>query len=152
MNSSEVVDIEMIQGSCQCKSIRYEVSTAPIDCCYCHCSVCRKLTGSSRGTYGTIARSKFTWLAGENLLQTYQQNKFLRRKFCSSCGSFMISLHDLDPSNIFISLGCLDSVDNINIDYQQFVDSKANWVSLDKSVKQHSDWPEWVLAKIDKDA
>ena len=85
------------------------------------------------------------------MLRSYQQNKSLARKFCSVCGSYVASLHDLDPSNIFLSLGCLELDDNIGIEYQQFVDSKANWLSLDLNVEQHANWPEWVLKKIEKD-
>lgn len=68
--------------------------------------------------------------------------------FCSICGSFLAGTHDLDSANIFISLGSLDSTADIEIQYQQFVCSRAEWVKLDKSIKFHDEWPEWVYEKI----
>ena len=68
--------------------------------------------------------------------------------FCSKCGSFLAGTHDLDPENIFISLGSLDSNADIEIQYQQFISSRAEWVNLDKNIKLHEEWPEWVYEKI----
>ena len=96
------------------------------------------------GSYGTIPKEYFRWVEGEELLTIYQQNKSLKRLFCSVCGSFIAGTHDLDPANIFLSLGCLDSEIDLEIQYQQFIDSKASWVSLDKSIKLHDQWPDWV--------
>jgi len=102
------------------------------------------------GTYGTISKECFDWVEGESLLSTYQQNRSLKRMFCSVCGSFIAGIHDLDPSNIFISLGSLDSQVVFEIEYQQFINSRANWVQLDRSIKAHNEWPEWVYEKVGK--
>lgn len=102
------------------------------------------------GTYGTIPKEDFSWVKGESLLSVYQQNKFLKRMFCSVCGSFIAGTHDLDPANVFISLGCLESGSDIKIEYQQFINSKAHWVQPDKSIKLHDEWPKWVYEKMGK--
>jgi len=102
------------------------------------------------GAYGTIPKENFSWTEGESVISTYQQNKNLKRMFCSICGSFIAGIHDLDPVNIFISLGSLDSEVNFEIEYQQFINSKANWVQLDASIKLHSEWPQWVYEKVGK--
>jgi len=102
------------------------------------------------GTYGTIPKSDFHWTKGVELLTSYNQNKSLKRIFCSACGSFIAGTHDLDSENIFLSLGCLESEIDLKIKYQQFVDSKASWISLDENIRQHSEWPEWVYEKVRK--
>lgn len=100
------------------------------------------------GTYGTVPKNLFRWVQGKDLISTYQQNENLKRMFCSQCGSFLAGTHDLDLNNIFISLGSLDSNADIEIQYQQFINSKAEWVKLDKNIKFHEEWPKWVYEKI----
>jgi hypothetical protein len=129
----------MNKGSCLCKSVTYEINSAPYDCCFCHCSICRKLTGSS---YGTIANGHFRWTAAEELLGTYAQDEQMRRLFCTACGSYMITLHALAPEDAYLSLCCLENDGNVKIAYQQLVGSKASWTALDPSITPHHEWPE----------
>ena len=140
----------MIQGQCQCGSIIYKVASAPFDCCYCYCSICRKLTGSVSGAYGTVPKKDFEWLSGKSLVSKYEQNDNLERSFCSKCGSFLLSEHQLDPENVFLSLGCLSAHESIKIEYQQFVDSRADWCSVSPEITSHAAWPKWVLEKARK--
>jgi len=143
----------MIEGQCQCQSIRFSLMSIPFECCYCHCSICRKLTGSSYGTYGTVPKSDFKWLQGEGLVSNYSQNENLERSFCSVCGSLLKSEHHLDPSNVFLSLGCLESAsEDLTIEYQQFVESKASWHQLDPKIKSHRKWPKWALERAKRNS
>ena len=70
--------------------------------------------------------------------------------FCSVCGSSIAATHDLDTANIYISLGCLEPEIDIDIQYQQFVKSKASWVELDTSIRLHDEWLDWVYERIGK--
>jgi len=136
-------------GSCQCRAIQYKISEKPFDCCFCHCSICRRLTGSAAGSYGTLSSYNFHWLKGESLLSSYKQNERLIRQFCSQCGSPIVSHHSLAPDQCFISLGSLDSDHGVSIEYQQFVASKANWSSVNEGIRQHQEWPQWVYDKVE---
>jgi len=140
----------MLTGSCLCKSVSYKIANTPSNCNYCLCSVCRRLTGSAMAAYGAVQRSDFAWANGEGLLHTYQQNELSNRVFCSKCGSCVVSHHDLAPDFYFVSLGCLDSHNEIDIEYQQFVASKAEWVNLDPTIEQCEAYPEWVFERYSK--
>ena len=137
----------MNSGSCLCKSVTYRISAVPSDCSYCYCSVCRKLSGGAMGAYGAVRRDQFEWASGEALLKTYAQNKQSKRLFCSNCGSCVLSYHDLAPDFYYLSLGCLDSDQSIEIKYQQFTASKVDWVKLDASVEQYDRYPKWIVEK-----
>jgi hypothetical protein len=100
------------------------------------------LTGSSYGTYGTVAKHHFRWTAGKELLGTYAQNEQMRRLFCTACGSYLITLYELASEDVYLSLGCLENDENIKIAYQQFVGSKASWTTINQSILQHYEWPE----------
>ena len=136
----------MNKGSCQCGSIQYQFEGDPFDCCYCHCTVCRKLTGSAMGAYGSIRKSDFSWINGEELLSCYQQTDTTARLFCLICGSYLVTTHSADPENIFLSLGALDTPVNSAPKFRQFVASKADWDKYQTKLPAHRGWVDWRLS------
>ncbi|OUS24782.1 hypothetical protein A9Q99_23600 [Gammaproteobacteria bacterium 45_16_T64] len=138
----------MHKGYCQCCSIQYRIINDPFDCCYCHCSICRRLTGSAMGAYGSVPKHEFSWIQGEELLTRYQQNTTTTRLFCSSCGSFLLTTHSADKQNVFITLGCLDSEMESGPEYHQFMGSKASWENNHDAIAQHDAWPEWRITQL----
>lgn len=133
----------MKTGSCQCKAVTYEIASDPCDCNYCCCSICRRLTGSAMGAYGVVKKNEFTWKKSDEL-KCYQQNENLQRYFCASCGSFILSIHSLDKVHHYLSLGSLDSHDNIEIKYQQFSKSKVPWFHSDEEIDSYDESPDWL--------
>lgn len=140
----------MNKGSCVCDAICYEIEVTPFDCVYCYCSICRGLTGGAMGAYGTVLKTDINWLRGKEQLSVYQQTSNTKRMFCSYCGSFMLSTHELAPDKIYLSLGCLEKDAGLAIEYQQFVASKPQWLKIDLSVPQYDGWPDWILTRITK--
>ncbi|MEM1256862.1 MAG: GFA family protein [Cyanobacteria bacterium P01_H01_bin.21] len=61
----------MIKGSCLCGAIAYELSERPEIMNLCHCAMCRKILGSSYGTFAHIEIGKFRWICGEENVQRY---------------------------------------------------------------------------------
>ncbi|MBL4866441.1 MAG: GFA family protein [Pseudomonadales bacterium] len=135
--------INIHKGSCQCGSVQYQFTNNPFDCCYCHCSVCQKLTGSAMGAYGSVHTQDFLWTQGEELLSLYQQKETTTRKFCSKCGSYLITTHSADPDNLFISLGALDSLIDSAPEFRQFVGSKAVWDKYENKLPEHNEGVDW---------
>lgn len=84
-------------GGCLCGAVRYEVQGEPYVSGLCHCTTCRKLTGSSFSATANWGRDQFN-MTGEP--QTYE-----RRQFCPTCGARLFLLFD-DGVEIF--LGTLD--------------------------------------------
>lgn len=80
-------------------------------------------------------------------ISTYQQNHHTARLFCSHCGSNLVSTHILTDDTVYVSLGSLDDTKGINIEYQQFTESKAGWVNIDSGVAAHDEWPELIKAR-----
>lgn len=62
----------MIRGSCVCGGVRFEVTVAFLRPGHCHCSRCRKHSGTFGGTQGRVPRAGFRLLAGEALLRVYR--------------------------------------------------------------------------------
>ena len=132
----------MSKGSCLCGAISYQYEGALTDCSYCHCQICRKLTGAAFGAYGSVARPRFNWTHGESLLSSYSPTKNTKRWFCSDCGSFLMTEHCLEPDSVFISLGTLNGSNDIAILYHQFAGSRANWHQIDETLPAYDKWPD----------
>ncbi len=81
-----------IRGSCLCGSVRYEVDEPFDHFLYCHCSRCRKATGTAHAANAVVKREAFRWLDGETLVARYDLPSAARgfaSAFCRQCGAPM---------------------------------------------------------------
>ena len=129
------------EGGCLCGAARYRIAGEPFDLCYCHCSICRKLTGSFGGAYGSVAREDFTWLEGENGLLVYSPTKVSRRYSCATCGAYLLTEHDAEHQNVFVSLGSLETHIEGRPTYRQFVGDAPSWWRDLHDIPSHAGWP-----------
>jgi hypothetical protein len=56
---------ESLAGSCLCGGVRFEIKPPLAAFRYCHCSRCRKATGTAHAANIFVPATQFTWLAGE---------------------------------------------------------------------------------------
>jgi hypothetical protein len=117
-----------IQGSCLCGGVRFEVEPPFRRANHCHCSRCRKHSGTFGLTQGRVARERFRLLAGKELLRVYTPAEGGAVKvFCSVCGSSLFGGHWPDGDEVSVRLGALDGDPEIRPQYHSFVDSRAPW-------------------------
>src|SRR3546814_4867886 len=84
----EVVMPEPIHGSCLCGQICFVVEGKFGPAGQCHCSKCRKVSGTDGNAVFYTARNGFRWIKGEDNIGTYEvpgQNGW-RSSFCRTCG------------------------------------------------------------------
>lgn len=98
---------EMINGSCLCGAIQYEVSGKVGDIVHCHCGTCRKAHGSAFSSVAAVLDSDFILLS-KGSLKFYESSADKYRFFCSDCGS-QIYAKRRDTAHIILRLGSLDS-------------------------------------------
>ncbi len=78
-----------IRGSCVCGAVRYAIEPPFLAFQYCHCSRCRKATGSAHAANLIVARERFRWEKGEDHVRCYElpEAKYWCHGFCDQCGS-----------------------------------------------------------------
>lgn len=130
-----------ITGSCLCGEVTYVCREPLFDLCFCHCSICRKLTGSGGGAYGSVNRNQFEWSTGEAILEHFAPTKLTRRYFCSSCGAYLLTEHDLEPHYVFVSLGTVDSEVTTRPEYRQYTAGAPEWLMFDDDLPKFPKWP-----------
>ena len=130
----------MIRGSCLCGGVTFEFDhfTGPFE--LCHCSRCRKVSGSAFMAGVAAPRSAFRLSTGRDLIRTYdapilKAPPVYRSCFCSRCGSPVP-----DPSSesplIEIAAGTLDDDPGVRPDKHIFIETKAPWYTIADALPQ----------------
>jgi len=127
----------MYFGQCLCGAVSIEITGEITDIIHCHCSLCRKSTGTAYATNGFVSSDNFSVNKGKTLLNTFSFKSGRHRHFCSRCGSPVYSSNDEDLSRIRIRLGILDSEITERPISHNFVSSKANWEDLDSELPRY---------------
>ncbi|QBY04376.1 GFA family protein [Thalassotalea sp. HSM 43] len=127
----------MYLGKCLCGAVQIAVSGDISDIIHCHCSLCRKNSGTAFATNGFVNASEFKITVGANNLSTFSFKPGRNRHFCRCCGSPVYSSNEQDPSRYRIRLGILDSDISERPISHNFVSSKANWEDLDAELPRY---------------
>ena len=130
----------MVNGSCLCGTVRYEVSGPFNTMVTCHCSMCRKHHGAGFATYVSAPIDGFRWLAGEDSIIGYASSEQGTRYSCNVCGSvvpMLMPAHGL----ALLPAGPLEGDLGIKPQSHIFVGSKAPWHTITDSLPQHQEYP-----------
>lgn len=126
-----------MQGRCLCGGVRYEARFRPDAVYYCHCSQCRRATGSSFATNVAIARRELKITAGEDLIRSYTSTPGKHRNFCSNCGSPLYSEYLDDPDTLYLRVGTLDDDGELSACAHIWAESKASWYEIRDRLPRH---------------
>lgn len=114
-------------GSCLCGAVRYEVEGDFEAFFLCHCSYCRKDTGSAHAANLFSSSARLKWLSSvETLTRFNLPSTRHTRCFCSVCGS-ALPCEQADGALLVVPAGSLDSEVGIRPNAHIFMASKANW-------------------------
>ena len=134
--------IYLKKGSCLCGVVQYQI-TGHLDIYqYCHCSRCRKFTGSAFAPNLLVKPEHFEWLCGAESVGRYEVKnaKHFATGFCRHCGS---SLPWLSQSKkvVIIPTGTLDDDPQIEPNNAIYLDSKASWLKDASKLVQFDQLP-----------
>lgn len=131
----------MITGRCECGRVTYAVDGEITDFSHCHCSQCRRLHGAAFASFGGVARDKFRYLSGEEVLGIYASSDTSDRVSCSVCSSQILVDYKPEPDVLYITMGTVDGSPTCPTPYHQFVGSKASWYEICDDLARHDTWP-----------
>lgn len=126
----------MYYGQCLCGEVNIKINGPIKDIIHCHCSLCRKSSGTAYATNGFVARNDLEVSNAEALME-YVFKPGRVRHFCRHCGSPVFSSNQDDPNRVRIRLGILDSEIVERPISHNFVSSKANWEELDAQLPRY---------------
>jgi len=127
-----------LSGGCLCGGVRFEVDEPFIRASHCHCSRCRRHSGTAVCTQARVPRQQFRLLAGAELIRTYRGGDgYAVKAFCSVCGSSLFGGSWPDGSQVSIRLGAFDDDPGIRPQFHTFVDSRAAWDEISDDLPQY---------------
>jgi hypothetical protein len=131
----------MHNGSCLCGAVRYKIAGALGPIVFCHCSKCRKASGSAFNAVSPVARRDFHLLSGDDAIASYESSPGVRLAFCRHCGSSLFSERDSMPDVLRLRLGTLDTPVGAKPSAHIFVASKADWDEILDDAPQYAERP-----------
>ena len=131
-----------ITGSCLCGQVSYALSGHLDIFQYCHCSRCRKFTGSAFASSLMVKPEHFRWISGEQLVGRYEpaDAKHYATGFCKHCGSSLPWLAQTGKA-VIVPAGTLDDEPPIQPSQNVYCASAAHWYRAPESLPQYDELP-----------
>jgi hypothetical protein len=131
-----------LHGGCLCGGVRYEINGKLENAGNCHCSMCRKNSGSAFIAAAQVAAKDFKWTkGGEGALGSYASSPGGKRMFCRNCGSPLACSSESMKDSVFLFLGSLDDDPGVRPESHFFVGSKAPWYEITDQLPQFKEFP-----------
>jgi hypothetical protein len=129
-----------MRGKCFCGKVEFELSGAIPNMYQCHCSLCRKVSGSSANAALIINVAQFRWISGQNEISAFQSETGYKSEFCRHCGSPLPNL-TRDDSAYWVPVGLLEDTWDISVAAHVFVTSRAHWDVIPDAAEHFDQMP-----------
>ncbi len=119
-----------LAGGCFCGSVRYRAE-AVFDAGYCHCSVCRRISGAAAACWFSVREEHFSLTHGAPA--TLHSSEHFARFFCRSCGTHLYGRDDLPAPPkvgsklVSVMLGTLDEPGTVAPEVHQWWTNRMPW-------------------------
>lgn len=130
----------MIQGACLCHVIQLQIEDDFKYAFFCHCSLCRKRSGSAFASIGGIDSEKVMVTHGETLILKEGETPDGYRAICPKCFVPLFTVL-MDQKRTHVNLGCLINEISCKPDHHIHVASKASWYEIKDSLPQYDELP-----------
>jgi len=127
----------MATGQCNCGAVQFEIAADLADVYVCHCSICRRSTGSNGIAVVVFPKERFRWIRGQEFITTWEKpGTHWQTWFCRVCGSPVPG--ENDATRMFAPAGCItQGGDALKVAHHIWVGSKATWDEIGDAGQQH---------------
>jgi hypothetical protein len=123
-------------GKCFCGAIDYAVADEFKYALNCHCSDCRRATGSAFKPFAGIERSKLAITRGKEQVLIFGDENANHDVHCKVCGSLLYSVVG-GAAMVHVTLGTLVDTPSIRPTAHIFVGDKAPWFEITDNLPQY---------------
>ena len=127
-------------ATCACGSTSITVDAAPTLHGVCHCTNCKRRTGSAFGISAYFDKAAVTGMKGDTQVYAFhhvEQNHDQERHFCARCGTTLFWYSSALPDKIGIAGGCFAEQDLPAPAMSVRHAKKESWLSLPPEWKVH---------------
>jgi hypothetical protein len=130
----------MIKGSCLCAAVSFEIQGPLHSARFCHCTNCRKFSGTSSAAWGLAETAHITIAPRVPNVTKFNSGGGLR-VFCSACGSPLWYEPAGRPQLRGIPLGAIDEGGVGKPEKHVWTRSKVPWGTIDDGLPQFETHP-----------
>jgi hypothetical protein len=122
--------------------VKYEVAGEATRFYHCHCSRCRKATGTGHASNLFLQPARLRWLGGEEYVTEFKvpEAKRFANTFCAICGG-RLPRQAIDSDVVMVPAGSLDDEAPIRPQANIFVDSRASWSCTSHELPAFPEFP-----------
>ena len=117
----------MKSGSCLCGAVAYEVAGPLRPVVACHCTQCRKQTGTYMSA--TAAADTDLKITSDRGLKWYRSSETARRGFCGECGSVLFWKGD-GRNYTAIAAGSIDGPTGVPLEGHIFCENAGDYYEI----------------------
>lgn len=132
-----------LRGGCNCGAVRYEIAASPLAVIACHCTSCRRQSGSAfsvnlivRADKMSIEGDMATWLDPDT-----ESGAPIERQFCGRCGSPIRSVPTAAPKMVALKAGTLDAPGRFAPQMHIWTRSALPWTSIPEDLPRFEKGP-----------
>lgn len=127
-----------IKGRCSCGAVEFSITDSFLYAAYCHCSQCRRATGSSFSVFGGIVDSDFRVLKGSDNFKFSSKSDDTEGAFCGICYT---PIYGRKPKLglTHILYGTLDEAPGLFPQVHIYTGSKAPWDIICDDLPQYEE-------------
>lgn len=126
----------MAIAKCLCGLFTVEVEGRFGDVRYCHCSQCRRKSGTAFTANAKIHKSQYSIMGPQELITEFEHKPGLFNAFCSKCGSPLYGRSRSNPDDMRVRLGGFEGQIDVAITGHVWVSSKASWYEIEDNIAQ----------------
>lgn len=132
----------VLKGGCLCGAVRYEVAGEAQRFYHCHCSRCRKATGTGHASNLFLKPATLRWLGGEEHVRAFKlpEAKRFTNQFCTICGG-RLPRQPQGTDTVIVPAGSLDDEPPIRPQSRIFTGSRAAWSCCGDDLPIHEEAP-----------
>lgn len=127
----------MKTGSCLCGAVAYEVTGPLRPVVACHCTQCRKQTGSYM--HATAANDADFRITSDRGLKWYRASKDAKRGFCAECGSVLFWKGE-GRDYVAIAAGSIDGATGLQLEGHIFCDNAGDYYEICGGSYRRGQW------------
>ncbi|KAG9674136.1 hypothetical protein KCU99_g3769, partial [Aureobasidium melanogenum] len=134
----------MGKGSCYCGKITFSFEGEPINKVACHCTDCRKISGSAYSTNIVISSASFSLLTGtpKSYSAKADSGRVVTTVFCGDCGSSLWRVGDMSDEQgiMVVRVGVLDGEEAVEENKpaaEVYTCGRASWVGEVEGAQQN---------------
>jgi hypothetical protein len=136
---SGTADRPAARGECNCGAVKFEIDAELTDVYVCHCSICRRATGSNGIAVVIVPNEMLRWAQGEDHIATWSKpDSDWQTWFCRVCGSPVPGRNQ--ATTMYVPAGTItEGGEALRVVHHVWVGSKAVWDEIGDAGKQHAE-------------